>query len=78
MKSIDYINILQNQKNVGVQWVPVAGDLVNYHAIIGGDVSSMGHRVESVFPTASGHMVAFISGKRGHVAIEALSKASGQ
>jgi hypothetical protein len=74
MKAIDY----QKQKTEGKRWVPAAGDLVNYHAIIGGDVSSMGHRVESVFPAASGHMVAFISGKRGHVAIEALSRASGQ
>jgi len=74
MKALDY----QKQKKEGARWVPVQGDHLNYHAIIGGDVSSMGHRVESVFMAASGHMIAFITGKRGHVAIEALSKASGQ
>lgn len=55
-------------------WVPKKGDVVAYHPIIGEPAESNGHTVESVFPAASGHMVAFISGKRAHVAIEALSR----
>jgi hypothetical protein len=70
MKAIDY----QRAKKAG-QWVPERGQMVNYHSIIGGDVTSRGHLVESVFPAASGHMVAFISNKRAHVAIEALTNA---
>lgn len=50
-----------------------AGDVVDYHARIGGPVTSTGHEVESVGFLSSGHEVAWITGKIGHVAIEALS-----
>lgn len=70
MKAIDY----QKAKKAGT-WVPERGQMVNFHSIIGGEITSRGHLVESVFPADSGHMVAFISNKRAHVVIEALTNA---
>lgn len=70
MNSKDYHERLKS----GV-WVPQKGDTVAYHPKIAGPAESNGHTVLSVFPAASGHMVAFITGKRAHVAIESLSKA---
>jgi hypothetical protein len=55
-------------------WVPKKGEIVAYHPIIGEPAESNGHTVESVFPARSGKMVAFITGKRSHIAIEALSR----
>lgn len=55
-------------------WVPQKGDTVAYHPIIAWPAESNGHTVQSVFPDASGQMVAFITGKKAYVAIEALSK----
>lgn len=69
MKAIDY----QNKKNRG-EWVPQKGDVVAYHPIIGKPAESNGHTVSSVFPAACGNMVAFISGKRGYVSTDALSR----
>jgi hypothetical protein len=52
------------------------GDEVNYHSIIGGDVTSTGHKVKAIdmAPNNFGGNVAWITGKSGCVAIEALSK----
>ena len=56
------------------KWVPKRGDIVSYHPIIGEPAESNGHTVTSVFPVASGNMVAFITGKQGFVSVEALSR----
>lgn len=75
MKSKDYYDELKKkQKGVICRWVPVKGDRVNYSSIIGEPPDSFNHEVLSIFLAASGRMVAFISGKRAHVAIEALTK----
>ena len=52
------------------------GDKVCYHSIIGGPVTSRGHVVDRIFPEPNnfGCQVAFISGKSGVVALDALSK----
>lgn len=68
MTAADY----QQRIKIGV-WVPRRGDIVSYHPIIAGPAETTGHKVTSVFPAASGHMVAFITGKRAYVSVEALS-----
>ena len=52
------------------------GNKVDFHSIIGGEITSTGHVVEEIFPKPNnfGCDCAFISGKRGIVALEALSK----
>jgi hypothetical protein len=50
------------------------GDIVNYHAEIGGAVTSKGHVIQHIDKLKSGHDVAWISHKSGCVAISALSK----
>lgn len=51
------------------------GDTVNYHAIIGGPVSSTDHVIEDIerAPNNYGCDVAWVTGKRGCVAMRALS-----
>lgn len=51
------------------------GDTVNYHSIIGGPVTSTGHKVTELeyAPNNFGCDVAWITGKRGYVAIRALT-----
>jgi hypothetical protein len=51
------------------------GDMVNYHSIIGGAVTSEGHEVTDIEQTPNnfGCNVAWITGKSGCVALEALS-----
>ena len=52
------------------------GDLVDYHSIIGGPVTLAGKRLRSdPFFSDSGIEVAFIEGKAGYVAVEALTPA---
>lgn len=50
-------------------------DVVNFHSIIGGEVTSTDHVIESILPMPNnfGCDVAWISGKSGCVAIAALS-----
>lgn len=69
MKAIDYYNALKSG-----DWVPKTGDTVDYHPKIGNPAKSFSHVVKSVFPGGSGYMVAFISEKRGHVDLDALSE----
>ena len=52
------------------------GDEVAYHARIGGTVTSTGHRIQTI-SILNGRTVAWISGKAGCVAIEALSHETG-
>jgi hypothetical protein len=54
------------------------GDLVDYHSVIGGPVTSSGHRVVQIIDTPNnfGHAVAFVSNKIGCVAVSALSASS--
>jgi len=51
------------------------GSPVNYHSIIGGQVTSTGHTVKRILkePNNFGQDVAWITGKAGCVAIDALS-----
>lgn len=52
-----------------------AGDKVNYHSIIGGEVTSKDHEVISIekMPNNFGRDVAWITNKRGCVALKALT-----
>lgn len=52
------------------------GDFVSYHAVIGGPVSSTGHRVNAIWdmPNDWGVPMAKISGKAGVVELDKLSK----
>lgn len=54
------------------------GESVNYHSLIGGEVTSSGHVITDIEeePNNYGSAVAWITGKRGCVAVEALSKAT--
>ncbi len=54
------------------------GDVVDYHAVIGGEVTSTGHTVLAVFPKPNnfGCEVAKISGRSGVVAASALTRAA--
>lgn len=51
------------------------GDMVNYHSIIGGEVSSANHQIKAIQlePNNFGGDVAWISGKSGCVSLETLS-----
>lgn len=61
---------------------PQVGDVVDYHAIIGGKISIYGTRVRYVQDMPSvdvpgGRRVAWIDGKSGCVAVEALTPHKG-
>ena len=49
------------------------GDIVDYHSIIGGEVTTGGHKIVNIGCDNSGTVIAFIEGHSGYVAIEALS-----
>ena len=49
------------------------GDIVNYHSVIGGKVTSSGHKVTAI-EKRYGQWIAWITGKPACVAIKALSK----
>lgn len=49
------------------------GDVVDYQAVIDGPVTSRGHVITLLGSLPSGRAVAWITGKTGCVAIEALS-----
>ncbi len=53
------------------------GDKVDYHSVIGGDITSKGHEILHIEHRYLGRkfdgIIAFISDKRGFVAIEALT-----
>ena len=53
------------------------GDEVNYHDIIGGKITSTGHKIKTIelAPNNYGCDVAWITGKSGCVAMRALSPA---
>ena len=51
----------------------IARASVDYHAIIGDEVTSSGHTIEAIDKLPSGVRVAWISGKSGCVALEALT-----
>ena len=48
------------------------GDKVNYHSIIGGDITSTGHEVKA-FGDMCGENVAWITDKSGAVSVKALT-----
>ena len=52
------------------------GDIVNYHSIIGGEITSKGHKIKAIqyAPNNYDCDVAWITGKSGCVACRALSK----
>ena len=51
------------------------GDRVDFHSVIGGDITSKDHKIKSIKlePNGFGCDVAWISGKASCVALEALS-----
>ena len=49
------------------------GDIVYYHSVIGGKVTSSGHQVTAI-EKRYGQWIAWITGKSACVAIKALSK----
>lgn len=50
------------------------GDLVHYHSIIGGDITSSNHEILYFHELGHGETVAKISGKSGCVSLKALSR----
>lgn len=52
------------------------GDVVDYHAVIDGPVTSRGHVVTALGSLPSGRPVAWITGKARCVTLEALSLVS--
>ena len=69
MKTVIKSSVKQKDKVMKI------GDKVNYHSIIGGPVSTRGHIIEDIeyAPNNYGCDVAWISDKRGCVAMRALS-----
>ena len=51
------------------------GDVVDFHSIIGGPITSRGHEVLNVFRDASDNKVAFITEHSGYVSVKALTPA---
>ena len=49
------------------------GDMVDYHSVIGEEITSRNHIIKAVQMWSSGKMVAWITDKSGCVAIDALS-----
>ena len=54
-------------------WMPRKGDRVDYHSIIGEPATSMDHVVRTVETSHSGYPVAWLVGKSGCVACDALT-----
>ena len=54
-------------------------DVVDYHSVVGGEITSKGHTIIDIVPTpnAYGRYVALLTGHRGVVALDALSKTEG-
>ena len=50
----------------------LVGDYVSYHSVIGGPITSTGHTI-TCFGVVCGRVVAWITGKAGCVALEALT-----
>ena len=50
------------------------GDTVNYHSIIGGEITSKDHKINHIGYLGSNQKVAWITNKVGAVHIKALSK----
>lgn len=53
------------------------GDRVSYSAIIGGPITSSGHKILRIGILGSGQVVAWISGKSGCVSFKALTLEDG-
>lgn len=49
------------------------GDVVNYHSIIGGPVTSTEHTIQHIGELGHGEAVAWLSDKSGCVSLKALS-----
>ena len=56
------------------------GDVVDYHSVIGREITSRGHVVEALYPKPNnyGCDCAMITGKSGVVAVAALTLAEGE
>jgi hypothetical protein len=55
------------------QWMPRTGDFVDYHSIIGGDITLGACIVQNVGVSSSGTPIAWITGKAGYVSCDALT-----
>lgn len=58
-----------------LEWMPRAGDIVDYHSIIGEPATLCNQTVIETWIANSGYPVANITGIRGHVACDALTPA---
>lgn len=54
-------------------WMPRVGEVVDYHSVIGEDATETGKVVKHVGELPSGEPVAWLFGKRGCVAMDALT-----
>jgi hypothetical protein len=63
---------MTNKNERPKHWMPRKGDHVDYHSIIGGEITST-HTVESVGTDAAGQAVAWITDKSGYVSCDALT-----
>lgn len=54
-------------------WMPRVGDIVDYHSMIGGEATQKGMKVYAVGDMPSGEPVAWLEGKSGCVAMDALT-----
>lgn len=63
----------KNPNDRPAHWMPRVGDVVDYHSIIGGEITSTGHTVRAVQMSEAGYPVAWITGKSGYVACDALT-----
>jgi len=63
---------MTNKNERPKHWMPRRGERVDYHSIIGGEITST-HTVESVGTDAAGQAVAWITDKRGYVSCDALT-----
>jgi hypothetical protein len=59
------------------EWMPRAGDYVDYHPIIGEPATTYMHKVKEVWIANTGYPVANIIGVRGWVSVDALTPTNG-
>ena len=69
------IKLFGTEMSNGVGEIFIVGDVVDYHSIIGGKITSSGHIIEFFVITPSNMPCAWITGKAGGVHIDALSHA---
>ena len=54
-------------------WMPIVGDIVDYHSVIGEEITEYNMKVRAVGELAGGEPVAWLDGKPGCVSMDALT-----